>query len=157
MLLRYWFLSFSLFLWGLWDFSHSGVRWSLKSFESWLNWQILAIHDNVLSNIFTLFFNFFQVFFQLCIIATGNYNFFNILTIVLCVSLLDDDFLITKKKRKGKKNAFFLCEQFYHLYKMILMIHVLQLSWIGPDVAQTRALGRIMVGGSMLSWDSWYL
>ena len=31
-----------------------------------------------------------QIFFQLCIILTGNYNFFNLLTITLCVSLLDD-------------------------------------------------------------------
>lgn len=31
-----------------------------------------------------------QVAFQLMIIATGNYNFFNLLTIVLCFSLLDD-------------------------------------------------------------------
>ncbi len=30
---------------------------------------------------------------QVLIIATGNYNFFNILTITLCVSLLDDHFL----------------------------------------------------------------
>ena len=31
-----------------------------------------------------------QIFFQLCIILTGNYNFFNLLAITLCVSLLDD-------------------------------------------------------------------
>lgn len=39
-----------------------------------------------------------QVIFQLSIIATGNYNFFNLLTIVLCISLLDGDFF-------GKKPA----------------------------------------------------
>ncbi len=33
------------------------------------------------------------VFFMLLIIATGNYNFFNLLTIALCVCLLDDAFL----------------------------------------------------------------
>ncbi len=33
------------------------------------------------------------VFFQLLILLTGNYNFFNLLTIALCVSLLDDAFL----------------------------------------------------------------
>jgi len=33
-----------------------------------------------------------QVLFQLSIIATGNYNFFNLLTIVLCFSLLDSNF-----------------------------------------------------------------
>ncbi|XP_068762441.1 lipase maturation factor 2-like [Montipora capricornis] len=31
-----------------------------------------------------------EVFLQLLILLTGNYNFFNLLTIVLCVSLLDD-------------------------------------------------------------------
>jgi lipase maturation factor 1 len=33
------------------------------------------------------------VFFQLLIFATGNYGFFNLLTIVLCVPLLDDRYL----------------------------------------------------------------
>lgn len=31
-----------------------------------------------------------QVIFQFCIILTGNYNFFNLLTIVLCIPLLQD-------------------------------------------------------------------
>ncbi|WDE09134.1 lipase maturation factor family protein [Thalassomonas viridans] len=31
--------------------------------------------------------------FQLCIIATGNYNFFNLLTLALCLLLLDDQYL----------------------------------------------------------------
>ncbi len=34
-----------------------------------------------------------QIFFQLLILLTGNYNFFNLLTIVLCVALLDDSFI----------------------------------------------------------------
>eukprot|EP00731_Ephydatia_muelleri_P007160 Em0003g1408a len=33
-----------------------------------------------------------QVFLQVLIILTGNYNFFNFVTISLCISLLDDDF-----------------------------------------------------------------
>ncbi len=33
------------------------------------------------------------IVFQLCIAATGNYTFFNLLTIVLCVSLFDDQHL----------------------------------------------------------------
>ncbi|XP_071830736.1 lipase maturation factor 2-like isoform X2 [Apostichopus japonicus] len=32
-----------------------------------------------------------QVIFQIAIILTGNYNFFNLLTITLCISLLDDE------------------------------------------------------------------
>lgn len=47
-----------------------------------------------------------QVFFQLCIIATGNYNFFNMLTIVLCISLLDDRTPIFCPKSMYKKTRF---------------------------------------------------
>lgn len=40
------------------------------------------------------YFSFYaQVLFQIFIIITGNFNFFNLLTIILCTSLLDDDFL----------------------------------------------------------------
>lgn len=35
---------------------------------------------------------------QIAILCTGNYNFFNLLTIVLCFALLDDD-LFNKEKR----------------------------------------------------------
>ncbi|KAH1186422.1 lipase maturation factor 2 [Mauremys mutica] len=38
-----------------------------------------------------LFAFYCQVLLQLLIIVTGNYNFFNLLTIVLCFSLLDDE------------------------------------------------------------------
>ncbi|EFN87863.1 lipase maturation factor 2 [Harpegnathos saltator] len=40
-----------------------------------------------------------QVFLQICIIATGNYNFFNFLTICLCISLLDDQFFYKRRSR----------------------------------------------------------
>ena len=33
-----------------------------------------------------------QVILQLAIIATGNYNFFNLLTITLCFSLMEEDY-----------------------------------------------------------------
>lgn len=40
-------------------------------------------------------FSFYsQVLLQFCIILSGNYNFFNLLTIVLCLSLVDDEFLL---------------------------------------------------------------
>lgn len=45
----------------------------------------------------------FQVYLQICIIATGNYNFFNFLTICLCISLLDDQFFY---KRKSKNDTY---------------------------------------------------
>lgn len=40
---------------------------------------------------------YMQVFLQVMIILTGNYNFFNLLTIALCFSLLDDEFLRGKR------------------------------------------------------------
>ncbi|KAJ9576239.1 hypothetical protein L9F63_006901 [Diploptera punctata] len=44
---------------------------------------------------------YLQVFLQVAIILTGNYNFFNLITIVLCISLLDDEFFYRKKTQKG--------------------------------------------------------
>ncbi|XP_014250285.1 lipase maturation factor 2-like [Cimex lectularius] len=41
---------------------------------------------------------FVQVFLQFFIILTGNFNFFNYLTITLCLSLLDDDFFYRNPK-----------------------------------------------------------
>ncbi|KAJ4439356.1 hypothetical protein ANN_07478 [Periplaneta americana] len=43
-----------------------------------------------------------RVFLQVAIIVTGNYNFFNLLTIVLCTSLLDDEFFYRRRLQKGK-------------------------------------------------------
>ncbi|CAH3132477.1 unnamed protein product [Porites lobata] len=37
-----------------------------------------------------------EIFLQLLILLTGNYNFFNLLTIVLCVSLLDDKCILSR-------------------------------------------------------------
>ncbi|XP_067936495.1 lipase maturation factor 2-like [Watersipora subatra] len=46
-------------------------------------------------------FSFYaQVFLQFLILFTGNYNFFNLLTIILCFSLLDDDDLSQAGARK---------------------------------------------------------
>ncbi|KAH8878202.1 Lipase maturation factor 2 [Schistosoma japonicum] len=41
-----------------------------------------------------------QVLLQLAIILTGNYNFFNLLTIALCYSLLKDDDFNSRRRRK---------------------------------------------------------
>lgn len=46
-----------------------------------------------------------QLLLQIGIILTGNYNFFNLLTITLCVSLLDDDFFQKRKARHSKKKV----------------------------------------------------
>ncbi|XP_076672338.1 lipase maturation factor 2 [Andrena cerasifolii] len=45
-----------------------------------------------------------QMFLQIHIIATGNYNFFNFLTICLCISLLDDQFFYKRKSRNNSYN-----------------------------------------------------
>ncbi|KPP65388.1 lipase maturation factor 2-like [Scleropages formosus] len=49
---------------------------------------------------------YLQVLLQVLIILTGNYNFFNLITIILCFSLLDDDQVGSwfghGKKKKGK-------------------------------------------------------
>ncbi|BES88024.1 lipase maturation factor [Nesidiocoris tenuis] len=44
-----------------------------------------------------------QIFLQVNIILTGNYNFFNYLTIALCLSLVDDEFFLGSKS--GKKSG----------------------------------------------------
>ncbi|KAL3171985.1 hypothetical protein MRX96_043665 [Rhipicephalus microplus] len=45
-------------------------------------------------------FSFYcQVFLQMLIIATGNYNFFNLLTITLCLSLADDALFLGSTRR----------------------------------------------------------
>ena len=40
-------------------------------------------------------FYFHQLFFQVLIIFTGNYNFFNLLAIALLLPILDDEHLVT--------------------------------------------------------------
>lgn len=48
---------------------------------------------------------FLQVLFQIAIILTGNYNFFNLITIVLCISLLDDEFFYRRRLQRGRTSA----------------------------------------------------
>uniref|UniRef100_A0A224X8N7 Lipase maturation factor n=1 Tax=Panstrongylus lignarius TaxID=156445 RepID=A0A224X8N7_9HEMI len=49
---------------------------------------------------------FIQVFLQLALIVSGNYNFFNFLTIALCLSLLDDDFFYGEGKKSSALKRF---------------------------------------------------
>ncbi|XP_050408218.1 lipase maturation factor 2 isoform X2 [Patella vulgata] len=49
-----------------------------------------------------IFAFFAQLLLQVCIIITGNYNFFNLLTITLCIPLLDDKFFGERESRKKK-------------------------------------------------------
>lgn len=51
-------------------------------------------------------FSFYsQIILQMMIIVTGNYNFFNLLTMTLCLSLVDDDLLlgIPRRSSAGKQ------------------------------------------------------
>uniref|UniRef100_T1HC95 Lipase maturation factor n=1 Tax=Rhodnius prolixus TaxID=13249 RepID=T1HC95_RHOPR len=49
---------------------------------------------------------FIQVFLQLMIIISGNYNFFNFLIFALCFSLLDDDFFYGEGKKSTALKRF---------------------------------------------------
>ncbi|KAJ8669667.1 hypothetical protein QAD02_000926 [Eretmocerus hayati] len=46
---------------------------------------------------------YMQIFLQTHIIVTGNYNFFNLLTICLSISLLDDQFFYKRRQRDSSK------------------------------------------------------
>ncbi|XP_059468984.1 lipase maturation factor 2-like [Neocloeon triangulifer] len=50
---------------------------------------------------------YLQILLQVTIMLTGNYNFFNLITIVLCISLVDDHFFLYKEPTnpKSKKQA----------------------------------------------------
>ena len=65
-----------------------------------------------------------QVFFQLCIIASGNYNFFNLLTIVLCLSLLDTN---NTNERKSKVSPY-VWKAFFLPVKVIIISVLILLS-----------------------------
>ncbi|XP_038047006.1 lipase maturation factor 2-like [Patiria miniata] len=52
-----------------------------------------------------LFSWFSQILLQVLIVLTGNYNFFNLLTVTLCIPLLDDQFL-GKNKPAIKSDSF---------------------------------------------------
>lgn len=47
----------------------------------------------------------FQVLLQVLIIITGNYNFFNLLTLVLTTALLDDTHLAAKSSTSRRKRT----------------------------------------------------
>lgn len=78
-----------------------------------------------------------QVAFQLTIIATGNYNFFNLLTIVLAFSLLDDQLCACWK---GSKQVD-ACDKRSMLYNLLVgvslatisyyTVHYFNVSWHG--------------------------
>jgi hypothetical protein len=54
---------------------------------------------------YRVFSGFAQVLLMILIILTGNYNFFNWLTIVLCLALIDDDWLSGKSNKPEEKRT----------------------------------------------------
>ncbi|KYN16356.1 PREDICTED: lipase maturation factor 2-like [Trachymyrmex cornetzi] len=89
----------------------TALAWYAHHLPTWLL-RLSNVATNVMELAIPLLFFFpnrkvriiafyLQVLLQICIIATGNYNFFNFLTICLCISLLDDQFFY---KRKSKNN-----------------------------------------------------
>ncbi len=70
--------------------------------------KLLSVQIMVLAHMvyFTIFIFPLQCFFMVTILLTGNYNFFNLLTAVLCLSLMDDNFIRywMGKKQKGMWN-----------------------------------------------------
>ena len=69
-----------------------------------------------------------QVSLQILIALTGNYNFFNLLTIVLCFGLIDDRFLgysqwkLTREERKSKKAYSWILTIFRWIIHLIILI-----------------------------------
>ncbi|CAF5084718.1 unnamed protein product, partial [Rotaria sp. Silwood1] len=75
-----------------------------------------------------------QVFLQILIVLTGNYNFFNLLTIILCFGLIDDQFLgysqweTIDNEQKSKKSFSCLYILFRRLIHLIILITYIYLT-----------------------------
>jgi hypothetical protein len=69
-----------------------------------------------------------QVSLQILIALTGNYNFFNLLTIVLCFGLIDDRFLgysqwkLTREEQQSKKSYSWILTIFRWIIHLIILI-----------------------------------
>jgi hypothetical protein len=69
-----------------------------------------------------------QVALQILIALTGNYNFFNLITIVLCFGLIDDRFLgysqweSVREERKHKKSCTWILTLFRWIIHLIILI-----------------------------------
>jgi len=71
-------------------------------------------------------FSFYaQVSLQILILLTGNYNFFNLLTMILCVSLVDDDDLKTVSRRNRRRSWFITIQSYLSTALTLLVFLVL--------------------------------
>ncbi|KAK2582003.1 hypothetical protein KPH14_002436 [Odynerus spinipes] len=91
----------------------TALAWYAHQLPNWFL-QLTTVVTNVIEIVIPFLFFFpnrllritafyLQVFLQICIIATGNYNFYNFLIICLCISLLDDH-IFNGKKHKNSNN-----------------------------------------------------
>ncbi|XP_011689704.1 PREDICTED: lipase maturation factor 2-like isoform X1 [Wasmannia auropunctata] len=91
------------------------LAWYAHHLPTWLL-RLSTVSVNVIEMAVPLLFFFpirnvriiafyLQVILQVFIIATGNYNFFNFLTICLCISLLDDQFFYKRKSKNDKSHV----------------------------------------------------
>ncbi|XP_012264453.2 lipase maturation factor 2-like [Athalia rosae] len=92
----------------------TALAWYAHHLPTWFL-RLTTVGANVFELVIPLLFFFpnrkvritafyLQVFLQLNIIATGNYNFFNLLTICLCISLLDDQFFYKRKSKNSQSD-----------------------------------------------------
>lgn len=117
-----------------------------------------------------------QILLQMLIIITGNYNFFNLLTIALCISLVEDDFLKRHKVEKPStiqnlfNKLFSLVVYGYLMYQTVMQFSI-QVSyspyfeiksriafskeefssWLEKVVPATIILGAVSLGYIILS------
>lgn len=117
-----------------------------------------------------------QILLQMLIIITGNYNFFNLLTIALCISLVEDDFFKRHKVEKPSTiqnlfNKLFSLVVYGYLMYQTVMQFSLQVSyspyfeikskiafskeefssWLEKVVPATIILGAVSLGYVILS------
>ena len=101
------------------DFTALNYHYWTQPIPSWLSWYFhwlpnwfhkISLIITYVTELILPFFIFFprrfrnvaclgMVFLQLMIIITGNYGFFNLLTIILCLTLLDDQTIPKQLKR----------------------------------------------------------
>jgi len=82
-----------------------------------------------------------QISLQILIALTGNYNFFNLLTIVLCFGLIDDQFLgysqwetIEQEEERTKKPFSWILTLFRRLIHLIVVITYIYLTFRWFDI-----------------------
>lgn len=91
---------------------------------------------------------FLLILFQLLIILSGNYGFFNLLTIVLCISLLDDQYLkqffykavIDGKSSLKKYKVFVVARRVLSIFVLVLFCFSSYI-YIGRDLKGNQSKG----------------